>query len=199
MNRRELLAYFLAEIGAHTGCRGDARFVQTVTGPVPASELGVTLIHEHVVADLRAPADREEGDYDVEDAERVVLPYLEPRDLLRVRCSRQHQDRARGRKGGGQAPSDLHDTPPVGVCFPLLGLYTLGRVRDDDPMAIFEEGDEVWVEQPDGSQRAAVYVGEAEASWFGGGPGVYVMYPDTRTGEEVAMMRVVPREAGATS
>jgi len=46
-----------------------------------------------------------------------------------------------------------------------------------------------------------VYVGEAEASWFGGGPGVYVMYPDTRSGEEVAAMRVVPREddEGATS
>jgi hypothetical protein len=37
---------------------------------------------------------------------------------------------------------------------------------------------------------------EAEASWFGGGPGVYVMYPDTRSGEEVAAMRVVPRESG---
>lgn len=80
--------------------------------------------------------------------------------------------------------------------FPLLGLYTLGRVRDDDPMGIFQEGDEVWVEQQDGSVRAAIYVGEAEASWFGGGPGVYVMYPDTRSGEEVAAMRVVPREEG---
>ena len=68
-------------------------------------------------------------------------------------------------------------------------------------MGTFQEGDEVWVEQADGSQRAAIYVGEAQASWFGGGPGVYVMYPDTRTGEEVAMMRVVLREEdpGATS
>jgi hypothetical protein len=75
------------------------------------------------------------------------------------------------------------------------------RADDHDPMGTFEEGDEVWVEQADGSQRAAIYVGEAQASWFGGGPGVYVMYPDTRTGEEVAMMRVVLREEdpGATS
>jgi len=83
-------------------------------------------------------------------------------------------------------------------------LYTLraaGDFRDDAPMDSFQEGDAVWVEQPDGSARAAVYVGEAEASWFGGGPGVYVMYPDTRSGEEVAAMRVVPREdgEGATS
>jgi hypothetical protein len=63
-------------------------------------------------------------------------------------------------------------------------------------METLREGDRVWVEQADGSQRAGIYVGEAEASWFGGAPGVYVAYPDTRSGEEVAMMRVVPREDG---
>jgi hypothetical protein len=56
------------------------------------------------------------------------------------------------------------------------------------------EGQRVWVEQPDGSQRAAIFVGEAEASWFGGAPGVYVVYPDSRSGEEVAIVRVVPRD-----
>jgi hypothetical protein len=50
------------------------------------------------------------------------------------------------------------------------------------------------VEQPDGSQRAGIFVGEAEASWFGGAPGAYVVYPDTRAGEEVALMRIVPRD-----
>ena len=59
------------------------------------------------------------------------------------------------------------------------------------------EGQKVWVEQEDGSQRAAIFVGEAELeAWFGGGPGVYVVYPDTRSGEEVAAIRVVPREEG---
>ena len=61
-------------------------------------------------------------------------------------------------------------------------------------METLREGHPIWVEQPDGSQRAAIFVGEAEASWFGGGPGAYVVYPDTRSGEEVAMMRIVPRE-----
>lgn len=57
------------------------------------------------------------------------------------------------------------------------------------------EGQKVWVEQQDGSQRAAIFVGEADqASWFGGAPGAYVVYPDTRSGEEVALMRVVPRD-----
>jgi len=59
----------------------------------------------------------------------------------------------------------------------------------------FQEGQKVWVEQADGSQRAAIFVGEAaQASWFGGGADVYVVYPDTKSGEEVAMVRVVPRD-----
>lgn len=63
-------------------------------------------------------------------------------------------------------------------------------------MDALQEGQPIWVEQPDGTQRAAIYVGEAgQATWFGGGPGIYVVYPDTRSGEEVAAMRVVPREA----
>lgn len=62
-------------------------------------------------------------------------------------------------------------------------------------MDAFHEGQKVWVEQQDGSQRAAIFVGEADqASWFGGQPGAYVVYPDTRSGEEVALMRVVPRD-----
>jgi hypothetical protein len=56
------------------------------------------------------------------------------------------------------------------------------------------EGQRIWVEQPDGSQRAAIFVGEAEASWFGGAAGAYVVYPDTRSGEEVAVVRIVPRD-----
>jgi len=58
----------------------------------------------------------------------------------------------------------------------------------------FHEGQKIWVEQTDGSQRAGIFVGEAEQSWFGGGPGAYVVYPDTRSGEEVDLMRIVPRE-----
>ena len=61
-------------------------------------------------------------------------------------------------------------------------------------MSTFLEGQPVWVEQADGSQRAAIFVGEAEASWFGGGPGAYVVYPETRSGEEVAIMRILARE-----
>jgi hypothetical protein len=59
----------------------------------------------------------------------------------------------------------------------------------------FRRGDPVWVIQADGSQRAADYVGEAETSaWFGGVPRVFVVYPDTRSGESVEVTRVVTRE-----
>ena len=60
-----------------------------------------------------------------------------------------------------------------------------------DPL---REGEKIWIEQADGSQRPGIFVGEAEASWFGGSPGVYVVYPDTRVGEEVASMRVFRRD-----
>jgi hypothetical protein len=69
-------------------------------------------------------------------------------------------------------------------------------MREDVRMSTFQEGQPVWVEQEDGSQRAGIFVGEAEASWFGGGPGAYVVYPDTRSGEEVAVMRIVTRDDG---
>jgi hypothetical protein len=59
----------------------------------------------------------------------------------------------------------------------------------------FRKGEDVWVMQGDGSQRAAEYVGVAETSaWFGGAPQVIVVYPDTRSGEAVQVDRVIPRD-----
>ncbi len=62
-------------------------------------------------------------------------------------------------------------------------------------MAPLEEGQKVWVHQEDGSARPAIYVGEGELSaWFGGPPQVYVVYPETESGEAVSETRVTPRE-----
>ena len=62
-------------------------------------------------------------------------------------------------------------------------------------MTGFHAGQRIWIEQPDGSQRAGSFVGDAQnASWFGGQTGAYVVYADTRSGEEVALMRITPRE-----
>jgi hypothetical protein len=50
--------------------------------------------------------------------------------------------------------------------------------------------------EPDGSQRAADFVGEGEMSaWFGGSPTVIVVYLDTRAGEAVEVDRMIPRDA----
>jgi phosphotriesterase-related protein len=59
-----------------SGLSSERATVQTVTGPLPASQLGVTLMHEHIVTDLRAPAQRGVGDYNPEAAFRVALPHL---------------------------------------------------------------------------------------------------------------------------
>jgi hypothetical protein len=73
----------------------------------------------------------------------------------------------------------------------MLEATGVGQHRGVD---VLREGQRIWVEQADGSQRAGIFVGEAEGTWFGGSPGAYVVYPDSRSGEEVSIMRVVPRE-----
>ena len=59
----------------------------------------------------------------------------------------------------------------------------------------FQEGQKIWVIVQDGSQRPAVYVGEGEnASWFGGPPLAYVVFDDDRSGAEVQLDMIVPRD-----
>jgi hypothetical protein len=60
----------------------------------------------------------------------------------------------------------------------------------------FHKGQPVWVIEPDGSQRAAEYVGEGELSaWFGSAPTVFVVYADTRKGSQVEVDRVIARDS----
>jgi hypothetical protein len=61
-------------------------------------------------------------------------------------------------------------------------------------VSTFQEGQHIWIEQADGSRRAGIFVGDAPQSWFGGGPGAYVVYPDAERGEEVSIMRIVARD-----
>ncbi|QRR01239.1 phosphotriesterase family protein [Dyadobacter sandarakinus] len=52
------------------------RMIQTVKGPVAASQLGTTLIHEHVLVDF-AGADKINPDrWNIDEVVRKVLPYL---------------------------------------------------------------------------------------------------------------------------
>jgi phosphotriesterase-related protein len=87
-SRRSLLRWLLAGGAAAAWCGRNTLFaqnapsaapatVQTVRGAIPVSELGVTLMHEHIVTDLRDPAARQTGDYNRDEAVRVALPHLE--------------------------------------------------------------------------------------------------------------------------
>jgi hypothetical protein len=60
-----------------------------------------------------------------------------------------------------------------------------------------EKGDKIWVEQDGGEQRAAVFAGQSEEQFGGGMPRAAVVY-ESGEGELVDMMRVIPREDGAS-
>ena len=63
----------------------------------------------------------------------------------------------------------------------------------------FHKGQPIWVIGPDGTERAAEYVGEGELSaWFGGSPTVFVVYEDTREGQAVEVDRVIARDPDET-
>jgi predicted metal-dependent phosphotriesterase family hydrolase len=51
-------------------------FVQTVLGPVPASKLGVTLVHEHVMCDFIGAEQTNRNRWEVETVVKRMLPVL---------------------------------------------------------------------------------------------------------------------------
>jgi len=62
------------------------RYAQTVTGPLPASELGLTLMHEHVLCDLRQPGERGPADRHppITMANRFATDYFQNRNPLNM-------------------------------------------------------------------------------------------------------------------
>jgi hypothetical protein len=72
------------------------------------------------------------------------------------------------------------------------GRRRLARVEASEG---FHEGQKVWVIVSDGGQRPAIYVGDGDnASWFGGPPLAYVVFADDRSGAEVQLDMIVPRD-----
>ena len=77
MDRRDFLAGLSLLVPA-AGARaaGNEAKVETVLGPVAASDLGLTLVHEHVLVDFIG-ADRVRPDrYSADDVFRTALPFL---------------------------------------------------------------------------------------------------------------------------
>ena len=50
--------------------------VHTVTGPVPAGDLGMVLMHEHVLVDFAGADKVSRSRYDAEEVVKVALPHL---------------------------------------------------------------------------------------------------------------------------
>ncbi len=51
--------------------------IMTVNGPIPSSELGMTLSHEHTLVDFVEASEIGPGRYDADEVFDVVLPYLQ--------------------------------------------------------------------------------------------------------------------------
>ncbi|HMJ23284.1 MAG TPA: twin-arginine translocation signal domain-containing protein [Terriglobales bacterium] len=65
-----------AAAGAHAASEGVEPFVQTVLGPIPASTLGVTLAHEHVMCDFIGAEHADRHRWEVEAVVKRMRPVL---------------------------------------------------------------------------------------------------------------------------
>jgi phosphotriesterase-related protein len=77
LSRRELIGGLTAIVaGGAWRTATAAPTIQSVTGPIPAGELGLTLIHEHLLVDFIGADRVSPSRYDGDEVFRVVLPYL---------------------------------------------------------------------------------------------------------------------------
>lgn len=85
LTRRALLAGLIGALGAaqRPAPRSTAT-IQTVTGPVDADSLGVTLMHEHVLVDFIGAAQVSRSRYNADEVFQVALPRLQ--ELRQLGC-----------------------------------------------------------------------------------------------------------------
>jgi len=91
MNRRDFIktvavASLAREVGvlASPAEADAARQINTVLGPIPATGLGQTLMHEHILTDFIGADRVGPGRYDAQDVIRVALPHL--REVKSLGC-----------------------------------------------------------------------------------------------------------------
>src|ERR1700682_6153200 len=65
-----------AATGAHAAQEAEKPFVQTVLGPVPAPNLGVTLTHEHVMCDFIGAEQTNRQRWEVDAVVKRMRPVL---------------------------------------------------------------------------------------------------------------------------
>jgi phosphotriesterase-related protein len=92
MKRRAFLASSAASaagvLSVSTPARGQAApragTIHTVTGPIDPGQMGVTLVHEHVLVDFAGAETVSRSRYDADEAFRTILPHLQ--DLRQRGC-----------------------------------------------------------------------------------------------------------------
>lgn len=65
-----------AQKGKNTMQDDDNYYIQTVLGPIKPSQLGLTLIHEHILVDFIGADNFDKNRYDPNEVFEVMLPYL---------------------------------------------------------------------------------------------------------------------------
>jgi phosphotriesterase-related protein len=76
-DRREFLGSMAALVGVSSTRFGQEGMVATVTGDVPVRDLGMVLMHEHVMVDFIGADKVSRSRYDADEVVRVALPRLE--------------------------------------------------------------------------------------------------------------------------
>ena len=90
MKRRSFLATSAAAAAhtltapPHLAGAAASRIIETVRGPIGAGEMGVTLVHEHLLVDFAGAEKVSRSRYDADEAFRVILPHLQ--DLQKRGC-----------------------------------------------------------------------------------------------------------------
>lgn len=87
-------------------------YVQTVLGPIAPADLGATLMHEHLLCDIRPPQWRADGmrGYDIPMEERFAIDYGEvhaPGNLILDQVELAIAELSRMRADGGRSVVDL--------------------------------------------------------------------------------------------
>ena len=87
MNRRNFLQTTAIFLGGNLlpRVRSQNDFVMTVTGKIPASSLGITLVHEHILVDFIGAQEYDPHRWDDEEVYNKVLPYL--KELKTLGCN----------------------------------------------------------------------------------------------------------------
>ncbi|NND04980.1 MAG: phosphotriesterase [Saprospiraceae bacterium] len=64
-------------VGQHSLLNQTEGSIMTITGPIAADSMGLALIHEHVFLDWSGADKLDKGQWNNEDALRIILPYLQ--------------------------------------------------------------------------------------------------------------------------